>query len=136
MTSDAPPTTHRPWVELGRLLELDGHWTHATFADATGYSKPYVTLLLAGRRPPTRTVITKCASVLRVPSTMLEPPSPPTRIAYAVPEVAAMIGVDDQDVLTLVQSGEITAKLIGDRVLITDAALTSFFSTHATGDAA
>jgi transcriptional regulator with XRE-family HTH domain len=127
-------TATRPWTTLKRALELDGHWTHERLADATGYSKAYITQLLTGHRPPTRTVIEKFADLLSVPKSMIEAPQPERRISWRIDEVAAMTGLDEPSVLQLVQAGELTAKAANGTLLVTDAALTQFFSDHAADD--
>ena len=128
------PRTTRPWTSLQRLLDLDGNWTHERLAGATGFSKPYVKLLLAGHRAPSRTVIDRFAKLLRVPKTMIEQPGTPTRYAYRLDEVGAMIGLDDTDVFALVQSGELATKLVNGNVLVTDLALTEWISAHSDAD--
>ena len=124
-------TATRPWTALRRLLDLDGAWTNERLAEATDYSKAYVTLLLNGHRQPTRTVIERFATLLNVPKTMIEPRHLETRMAYRLDEVARMIGLDEDSVLRLVQAGELTAKAANGTLLVTDAALTQFFSDHA-----
>lgn len=130
MPTTKPPTA-RPWTALKRLLEKDGAWTHERLAEAAGYSKPYVTLLINGHRQPTRDAIQRFAKLLNVPKTMLEPHYTETRLAYRLDEVAQLVGLPEDDVLRLVQSGELTAKPVGGTLLVPDAALTEFFSAHA-----
>lgn len=125
------PRKTRPWTALKRLLDMDGAWTHERLAEATGYSKPYVTLLINGHRQPTRDAIARFAELLKVPKTMLEPRHTEIRYAYRLDEVAEMIGLPEDAVLRLVTSGELTAKSVDGTLLIPDAALTAFFSAHA-----
>jgi transcriptional regulator with XRE-family HTH domain len=129
-------TATRPWTSLKRLLDLDGHWTHERLAEATGYSKAYITQLLTGHRAPTRTVIEKFAALLRVPKTMIEAPRPQNRISWRLDEVADMTGLDEAAVLQLVLTRELGAKAANGTLLVTDAALTQFFSDHADDDEA
>lgn len=130
MPSTKPRTT-RPWTALKRLLDMDGAWTHERLAEATGYSKPYVTLLINGHRQPTRDAIQRFAKLLKVPKTMLEPSYTETRYAYRLDEVAEMIGLTEDKVLNLVATGELKARSADGTLLIPDAALTAFFSAHA-----
>jgi transcriptional regulator with XRE-family HTH domain len=129
MTSTAT-TKPRPWRELQRLVELDGHWTYPALATAAGISKGYMSLLLNGHRPPTHTVISKIAGVLRVPKTMLEPVDSPRRVAYTPTEVAEMVGVPLADVIELIDAGQLKARRIGDREVVSDLVLTKFLSEH------
>jgi transcriptional regulator with XRE-family HTH domain len=129
--STTKPRKTRPWTALKRLLDMDGAWTHERLAEATGYSKPYVTLLINGHRQPTRDAIARFAELLKVPKTMLEPRHTEIRYAYRLDEVAEMIGLPEDAVLRLVTSGELTAKSVDGTLLVPDAALTAFFSAHA-----
>lgn len=129
MTSTAT-TKPRPWRELQRLVELDGNWTYPALANAAGISKGYMSLLLNGHRPPTHTVIHKLAGVLRVPKTMLEPADTARRVAYTPAEVAEMVGVPLADVVQLIDAGQLRARRIGDREVVSDVVLTKFLSEH------
>lgn len=132
MTSTAT-TKPRPWRELQRLVELDGHWNYPALAAAAKISKGYMSLLLNGHRPPTHTVIKKLADILKVPKTMLEPKDTPRRLAYSPGEVADMLGVPVDDVTQLIDSGQLKARRIKDREIVSDAALTQFLSVHDAG---
>ncbi|MFD5089408.1 helix-turn-helix domain-containing protein [Amycolatopsis thailandensis] len=132
--TDTPLVTTRPWVELKRIIELDGNWKQDALAEGVGVSKAYISQLLTGHRPPSRSMIQRFAELLRVPCTMIEPPNPPTRWAYRLDEVAARIGLTEKDVLDLVQSRQLTPLLAGGHVLITDKALDDFFSREAESD--
>jgi len=132
--TDTDLVATRPWVELKRIIELDGNWKQDALAEGVGVSKAYVSQLLTGHRPPSRSIIQRFAELLSVPCTMIEPPNPPRRWAYRLDEVAEMIGLTDKDVLGLIQARQLTPRLVGGHVLITDAALTDFFSHEAEND--
>jgi len=53
-------------------------------------------------------------------------PEPPERLAYSVPEAAALMSLSERTVRALVASGTLPCCRVGRRVLITRAAIEEF----------
>lgn len=123
-------TTLRPWRELKTIVDLDGNWTYPALAEKAHLSKGYVSLLLSGKRNPTRTAIRQLANALKVPASMIMPRDDQPRWAYSPTEVATMLGLDPTAVADLVATGQLKARKTQHGVLISDKALTAFLSEH------
>lgn len=126
-----PPTKPRPWQELKAIVDRDRHWTMRTLGEAAGMSAQNVSNLLTGKTRPTRWAIGQLADALKVPYSVLEPRLAPTRLAYTAVETAELLGVTIDEVLELVENGQLPATKTRLRVIISDAAIGKFLDNKA-----
>lgn len=130
--------TTKPWREAQRLVEIDGHWTPSTLGKALTppMSRQQVYNLLNGRSQPSRKVIRAFANVFRVPVTMIEPQGRRIKMAYSAESAAEMLDITIDEVLALVETGQLRAKKTALNVIISDEALYEYLNGQQSGEVA